>query len=56
MTSLMGHNDSSPFDSLATAYDAWFEEKGKLVFAIEVKALQEVLTLLPKPVAGVRSG
>ena len=49
---------SSPFDSLATAYDAWFEEEGKLIFAIEVKALKEVLTLLPKPwlEVGVGSG
>jgi len=49
---------SSPSDSLATAYDAWFEEEGKLIFAIEVKALKEVLTLLPKPwlEVGVGSG
>lgn len=49
---------SSPFDSLAMAYDAWFEEEGKLIFAIEVKALKEVLTLLPKPwlEVGVGSG
>ena len=49
---------SSPFDSLATTYDAWFEEEGKLIFAIEVKALKEVLTLLPKPwlEVGVGSG
>lgn len=49
---------SSPFDSLATAYDAWFEEDGKLIFVIEVNAFQEVLTLLPKPwlEVGVGSG
>ncbi|NWF77946.1 MAG: class I SAM-dependent methyltransferase [Chloroflexi bacterium] len=53
-----GHTDSSPFDSLATAYDAWFEEVGKLIFATEVKALQDVLPLLPKPwlEVGVGSG
>jgi len=49
---------SSPFDSLATAYDTWFEEEGKLIFAIEVKALKEMLTLLSKPwlEVGVGSG
>ena len=54
----MGHSDSSPFDSLAMAYDAWFEEEGKLIFAIEVKALREVLALLPEPwlEVGVGSG
>jgi len=58
VANLMGHTDSSPFDSLATAYDAWFEEEGKLVFATEVKALREVLLLLPKPwiEVGVGSG
>ena len=49
---------SSPFDSLAAMYDAWFEDAGKLIFAIEVKALKEVLTPLPKPglEVGVGSG
>ena len=58
MTDLMGYSDSSPFDSLAVAYDAWFEEEGKLIFAIEVQALREALTLLPKPwlEVGVGSG
>jgi len=48
----------SPFDSLASAYDAWFEEEGKLIFAIEVKAFQEVLPSLPEPwlEIGVGSG
>lgn len=46
------------FDSLASAYDAWFDEEGKLIFAIEVKAFQEVLPLLPRPwlEVGVGSG
>jgi SAM-dependent methyltransferase len=46
------------FNSLATAYDAWFEKEGKLIFAIEVNALQEVLPSLPKPwlEVGVGSG
>jgi SAM-dependent methyltransferase len=48
----------SPFDSLASAYDAWFEEEGKLIFAIEVSAFRKVLPLLPKPwlEVGVGSG
>lgn len=37
------------FDSLALAYDAWFEQKGRLIFALEVEALRQVLPLLPKP-------
>ena len=49
---------AQPFDTLAPAYDAWFEKEGKLIFAIEVKAFQEVLPLLPKPwlEVGVGSG
>jgi len=37
------------FDSLALNYDAWFEEEGRLIFALEVEALKQVLPLLPKP-------
>jgi len=50
--------NTSPFDSLAGSYDAWFEEEGKPIFDIEVKAFQEVLSLLPKPwlEVGVGSG
>jgi len=57
MVGLMEYSDS-PFDSLAAAYDAWFEDEGTLVFAIEVKAFQKVLPLLPKPwlEVGVGSG
>lgn len=49
---------SSTFDTLASAYDAWFEEQGKLIFAMEVQAFREVLPLLPKPwlEIGVGSG
>jgi SAM-dependent methyltransferase len=48
----------SPFDDLASAYDAWFEDEGKLIFATEVKAFQKILPLLPKPwlEVGVGSG
>jgi len=58
MASLMRHSNGSLFDSLAESYDAWFQEDGKLIFAIEVKALQKVLSLLPKPwlEVGVGSG
>lgn len=58
MADLTGYRGSSPFDSLAAEYDAWFEEEGKLIFAIEVKALREVLPLLPRPwlEVGVGSG
>ena len=46
------------FDSLASDYDAWFEEEGRLIFASEVKALRQALPLLPKPwiEVGVGSG
>lgn len=46
------------FDSLASVYDAWFEKEGKLIFTIEVKAFQEVLSFLSKPwlEVGVGSG
>ena len=57
MCALTGHS-SSPFDSLAKDYDAWFAREGRLIFAIEVKALQSLLPLLPKPwlEVGVGSG
>jgi len=46
------------FDSLASDYDAWFEEGGRLIFASEVEALRQTLSLLPKPwiEVGVGSG
>ncbi len=50
---------ASPFDRHAAGYDRWYDEKdGKIIFATEVKALQEVLPGLPKPwlEAGVGSG
>jgi len=54
----MVNNSDSPFDILASAYDAWFEEEGKLIFDIEVRAFQEVLHMLPQPwlEVGVGSG
>jgi len=58
MVDLKRHRGSSPFDSLAAEYDAWFEDEGRLVFAIEIKAFRTVLSLLPKPwlEVGVGSG
>jgi SAM-dependent methyltransferase len=46
------------FEKLASDYDAWFDREGKLVFDIEVRAFQEILSLLPKPwlEIGVGSG
>jgi SAM-dependent methyltransferase len=57
MAGLTEYSDS-PFNSLASAYDAWFEDEGRLIFAIEVKAFRTVLSLLPKPwlEVGVGSG
>ena len=45
----MSESKIRAFDSLAWAYDAWFEEEGRLIFALEVEALKQVLPLLPKP-------
>ena len=52
------NTEVSPFDDLASAYDVWFDEEGKTVFAIEVPAFHEVLPSLPKPwlEVGVGSG
>jgi SAM-dependent methyltransferase len=52
------NNRGSPFDSLASEYDAWFEQEGRLVFDIEVRAFQQILPLLPRPwlEVGVGSG
>lgn len=46
------------FDSLASDYDAWFEQEGRLIFASEVEALRQALPLVPKPwiEVGVGSG
>ncbi len=54
----MANDHGSPFGSLASEYDAWFEQEGKLIFDTEVRAFQEVLPLLPRPwlEVGVGSG
>lgn len=45
----MSESKIRAFDSLAWAYDSWFEQEGRLIFALEVEALKQVLPLLPKP-------
>lgn len=54
----MSDSDIRAFDSLAWAYDSWFEEEGRLTFVSEVEALKQVLSLVPKPLieVGVGSG
>jgi SAM-dependent methyltransferase len=47
---------SNPFNELAFEYDAWFDEKGKLIFEIEVKAFEEILPVLPKPWLEIGAG
>jgi len=51
-------NTTSPFDELASEYDAWFDAEGNLIFRNEVKALQTLLPYLQKPwlEIGVGSG
>jgi len=46
------------FNDLASTYDEWFDGEGKLLFAIELHALQDILPSLPKPwlEIGVGSG
>jgi SAM-dependent methyltransferase len=53
-----GNNFNSPFDSLASEYDTWFDGEGCLIFLNEVQAFQTLLPSLPKPwlEIGVGSG
>jgi SAM-dependent methyltransferase len=57
---VMKRNNShiSPFDDLALEYDSWFDQKGSLIFSIELKAFGQLLSSLPKPwlEIGVGSG
>lgn len=46
----------SPFDQLAEKYDAWYDTKGKLAFAIELAALRPLLKDLPRPFLEVGVG
>ena len=52
------NSDASPFDDLASEYDAWFDKEGKLIFFIEAQAFRPLLPSLPKPwlEIGVGSG
>jgi SAM-dependent methyltransferase len=51
-------NGFSPFDELASEYDAWFDGYGNLIFFIEAQAFRTLLPYLPKPrlEIGVGSG
>jgi len=53
-----GVEQSSPFDGFASEYDAWFGGEGRLTFATQLRAFQELLPGLPKPwlEVGVGSG
>jgi SAM-dependent methyltransferase len=55
---LQNNAEWSPFDDLATEYDAWFDKEGSLIFFTEVKAFKSLLSSLPKPwlEIGVGSG
>jgi SAM-dependent methyltransferase len=48
----------SPFDELASEYDAWFDGDGNLIFFIEAQAFRALLPYLSKPwlEIGVGSG
>jgi SAM-dependent methyltransferase len=39
----------SPFDEMASEYDAWFDGGGNLIFFIEAQAFRTLLPYLPKP-------
>ena len=40
---------SSPFNKMASEYDAWFDKDGSLIFFIEVQAFKTISMSLPKP-------
>jgi len=52
------NNSASVFDVMASEYDTWFEKEGKLIYLIELRALQHALCRLPRPwlEVGVGSG
>jgi len=54
----LNSTDFSPFDDMASEYDAWFDKNGSLIFFIEVQAFKTVLPSLPRPwlEIGVGSG
>ena len=53
---MMSNQEKSIFDFQARAYDAWFEQEGRFIFASEVKALQQILPSLPRPWLEVGTG
>jgi len=46
----------SPFDELASEYNAWFDLAGSLIFFNEVQALWTLLPSLPKPFLEIGAG
>jgi SAM-dependent methyltransferase len=42
-------DQESPFDSLAEAYDSWYDGKGRIAFETELAALRPLLPGLPRP-------
>jgi len=46
----------SAFDSKALEYESWFEDEGKLIFATEVQAFQQILPLLSRPWLEIGAG
>lgn len=55
---IRNRSPESPFDELASEYDAWFDGEGSLIFLIETQAFKSLLPSLPKPwlEIGVGSG
>ena len=45
----MSESKIHAFDYSALTYDAWFEQEGRLIFALEVEALKQVLPLVTGP-------
>jgi SAM-dependent methyltransferase len=48
--------DQNPFDQQVAKYDAWYDTKGKMAFAIELNALRPLLKDLPRPYLEVGVG
>jgi SAM-dependent methyltransferase len=51
-------NNSTLFDSLADAYDAWFDADGRVIFQVEAEAFKPLAPAFPRPWVeiGVGSG
>jgi len=48
-------NLSSPFDNLASEYDAWFDKEGSLIFFVEVQAFKDAATATARYPTAARS-